>query len=109
MCARASNGSGAADTGAILCWSLQPTTVTVRTYYPPAGGSESTHIVWMPGIGGERAAAIYIIAQTAKLNGLNPEAYFRDILTRIADGHPINRIAELMPWRTTTPASAPSP
>ncbi|CAH2603039.1 protein of unknown function [Rhodovastum atsumiense] len=37
--------------------------------------------------------------QTAKLNGLNPEGYLTDILTRIADGHPINRIAELLPWR----------
>jgi transposase len=48
--------------------------------------------------GGERAASIYTIVQTAKLNGLNPEAYLRDTLTRIAHGHPINRIAELMPW-----------
>jgi transposase len=49
--------------------------------------------------GGERAASIYTIVQTAKLNDLNPEAYLKDILTRIADGHPINRIAALMPWR----------
>src|SRR5437764_1448586 len=49
--------------------------------------------------GGERAAAIYTLVATARLNGLNPEAYLKDILTRIADGHPINRIDELMPWR----------
>jgi hypothetical protein len=48
--------------------------------------------------GGERAAAIYTIVQTAKLNELNPEAYLRDTLARIAEGHPINRIDELMPW-----------
>ncbi len=48
--------------------------------------------------GGERAAAIYTIVQTAKLNGLNPETYLKDVLARIADGHPINRIADLMPW-----------
>ncbi|MGB7589587.1 MAG: IS66 family transposase [Solirubrobacterales bacterium] len=48
--------------------------------------------------GGERAAAIYTIVQTAKLNGVNPEAYLRDTLTKIAEGHPINRINELMPW-----------
>jgi len=48
--------------------------------------------------GGDRAASMYTIVQTAKLNGLNPEAYLRGTLTRIADGHPINRIAELMPW-----------
>ena len=58
--------------------------------------------------GGERAASIYTIVQTAKLNGLNPEAYLRDILTRIADGHPINRVAELLPWRSTAASSQPA-
>lgn len=47
--------------------------------------------------GGERAAAIYSLVESAKLNGIDPEAYLRDVLTRIAD-HPINRIAELLPW-----------
>jgi transposase len=48
--------------------------------------------------GGKRAAAMYSILQTCKLNRVNPEAYLTDTLARIADGHPINRIAELMPW-----------
>ena len=47
--------------------------------------------------GGDRAAATYSLIGSAKLNGLDPEAYLRDVLTRIAD-HPINRIAELLPW-----------
>jgi len=47
--------------------------------------------------GGERAAAIYSLVETAKLNGLDPEAYLRDVLGRIAE-HPINRIDELLPW-----------
>jgi transposase len=47
--------------------------------------------------GGERAAAMYSLIGSAKLNGLDPEAYLRDVLTRIAD-HPINHIAELLPW-----------
>jgi hypothetical protein len=47
--------------------------------------------------GGERAAALYSLLGTAKLNDLDPEAYLRNVLTRIAD-HPINRIAELLPW-----------
>lgn len=47
--------------------------------------------------GGVRAATIYTLVETAKLNGLNPHAYLRDVLGRIAD-HPINRIADLLPW-----------
>jgi transposase len=47
--------------------------------------------------GGERAAAIYTLIGTAKLNQLDPEGYLRHLLERIAD-HPINKIDELLPW-----------
>jgi transposase len=56
--------------------------------------------------GGERAAAIYTLVETAKLNGLDPEAYLRDLLGRIAN-HPINRIAELLPWNFAKDAAVP--
>ena len=55
--------------------------------------------------GGERAAAMYSLVGSAKLNGLDPEAYLRDVLARIAD-HLINRIAELLPWNP--PAAPPT-
>ena len=56
--------------------------------------------------GGRRAATIYTLVSSAKLNGLDPESYLKDVLTKIAEGHPINRINDLLPWRMAT---APPP
>lgn len=50
--------------------------------------------------GGERAAAIYSLIETAKLHGLDPKAYLRHVLERIAD-HPVSRVGDLLPWNTT--------
>jgi hypothetical protein len=47
--------------------------------------------------GARRAAAMYSLIETAKLNGVNPQAYLADVLARIAD-HPAKRVAELLPW-----------
>jgi hypothetical protein len=47
--------------------------------------------------GGERAAAIYTLITTAKLNDVDPQAWLEDVLRRIAD-HPASRLADLLPW-----------
>ncbi|MBN3791836.1 IS66 family transposase [Burkholderia sp. Ac-20353] len=57
--------------------------------------------------GGERAAAIYSLIGTAKLNGVDPEAWLRFVLARIAD-HAINRVDELMPWAVADKISTPA-
>jgi len=47
--------------------------------------------------GGERAASMYTLIETAKLNDLDPQAWLADVLGRIND-HPAARLAELLPW-----------
>jgi len=48
--------------------------------------------------GGERAAAMYSLIVTCKLNGVDPRAWLADVLARIAD-HPVSGLHELLPWR----------
>jgi len=52
--------------------------------------------------GGDRAAAIYSLLGSAKLNGLDPELYLHQVLERIAD-HPVSRINDLLPWNVSLP------
>jgi transposase len=56
--------------------------------------------------GGESAAAIYSLLGSAKLNGIDPESYLRNVLSRIAD-HPIKRIEELLPWNVAANMQPP--
>lgn len=51
--------------------------------------------------GGERAAAIYSVIETCKLNGVEPQAYIADVIDKIARGWPASRWDELMPWNWT--------
>jgi transposase len=55
--------------------------------------------------GGERASILYTVLESAKPNGLDPEAYLADVIDRLTRGHPINRLTELLPWHWHRPAA----
>jgi hypothetical protein len=52
-------------------------------------------------------AAIYSLIGPAKLNEVDPEAWLRHVPTHMAD-HPVNRIAEFLPWHATDPTGSPA-
>jgi transposase len=70
------------------------------------GSSQSRKAAMGSDGGGESAAALYSLIGTAKLNGIDPESYLRDVLSRIAD-HPIKRIEELLPWNAAASIQPP--
>jgi IS66 C-terminal element len=55
---------------------------------------------------GRRAALMYTLIETAKMNGVDPEVWLADVIARIAD-HPINRIGELLPWTRNSHQTSP--
>lgn len=57
--------------------------------------------------GGERAAIIYSLIESCKLNKIDPQSYLQYVLKRIAD-HPINRIEELLPWNVADKLNQPA-
>jgi hypothetical protein len=59
--------------------------------------------------GGARWAAVASLVETCKLNGVDPQRYFTDVLTRLVNGWPNSRIDELMPWRWKTVSDASGP
>ncbi|MGI9490067.1 MAG: transposase domain-containing protein [Geminicoccaceae bacterium] len=69
------------------------TTQTYRVVRP----TRATSFRADSGDGGRRAVAIYTITQIAILNGFDPRAFLRDVLSCIAD-HPINKFDQLLPW-----------
>ncbi len=57
--------------------------------------------------GGRRAAALYTLIETAKLNAVDPRAWLADVLARLP-AHPARRIDELLPWNWTPPQHSQS-
>lgn len=56
--------------------------------------------------GADRWAVIASLIETAKLNGVEPWAYLKDVLERMSHGHPMSRIDELLPWNWSPPAAS---
>jgi IS66 C-terminal element len=80
--------------------------VTARCESGPAvRRGRSCHLLFVGSEGGGKSAAIaYTLIGSAKLNGVDPQAWLTDVLGRIAD-HKITRIDELLPWRYAAAAA----
>jgi transposase len=55
-------------------------------------------------VGGERWATLCSLVETCKMNHVEPYAYLRDVLQRMVNGYPANRLDELLPWKWKTAA-----
>ncbi len=71
-----------------------------------AGVGRKNYLFFGSDSGGERAAIIYSLVETCKLNHLDPQRYLQYVLERIAD-HPINRVEELLPWNVADKINQP--
>jgi transposase len=67
-----------------------------RAMRPPVLGRKN-YLFCGSDAGGQRAACMYTIIETCRMNGIDPHAYLADVLARIAD-HPIHQIDQLLPW-----------
>ena len=68
-----------------------------RAIRPVALGRKN-HLFAGSDVGGERWATLCSLVETCKMNGVEPYAYLRDVLQRMVDGHPVNRLDQLLPW-----------
>ena len=68
-----------------------------RAIRPVALGRKN-HLFAGSDLGGERWATLCSLIETCKMNRVEPYAYLRDVLQRMVDGHPVNRVDELLPW-----------
>ena len=72
---------------------------------PPPRAPDSGHYEAASDRGGQRAAAMYSLIVTARMNGVDPQAWLADTLARIAT-HPVHRLDELLPWNWTPAITA---
>ena len=73
-------------------------TNTVERAIRPVTLGRKNHLFAGSDNGAERWATFATLITTAKLNDIEPQAWLTDVLQRLTDGHPINRIDELLPW-----------
>ena len=93
LCARALAGLDASWTTAASSWT------TTRSSEPSAVAlGRKNHLFAGSDGGGARWAVVCRSSRPAKLNGVEPYAYLKDVLERMADGYPVNRLDELLPW-----------
>ncbi len=57
--------------------------------------------------GGDRWATVCSLIATAKLNGVEPYGYLKDVLERMVDGHPMARLDDLLPWNWSPTSDNP--
>jgi hypothetical protein len=99
MCYRGASRNDLAFDGSLHTFShSQDPTRTFRFVFPNWRVGQNNYL-FIGSEGAAKAAAIaYTLIETAKLNGVNPQAWLTDVLGRISD-HKITRLDELMPWR----------
>lgn len=79
---------------------------TVERAIRPIALGRKNHLFAGSDGGAERWAVVASLLATAKLNGVEPFAYLKDVLERMSDGHPVRRIDDLLPWNWTQLAVA---
>ena len=82
---------------------------TVERAIRPVALGRKNHMFAGSDRGAERWACVSSLIATAKLNNVEPLAYLKDVLERMVEGHPMNRLDDLLPWNWAKNASTPNP
>ncbi len=69
---------------------------------PPPRAPDSGHYEVASDGGAERWATVSSLITTAKLNGVEPYGYLKDVLERMTHGHPMSQLDDLLPWKWKT-------